>query len=153
MYSPRSRMRFWEQEGQRWNTLQLKGRKYSALHLGFVHRILATLFGSRRRPRSVPRPYGCARGGTCRGAWRTRSRSDDELGEVRAEQPLQGACIPLTVGSRRGGIQREGERVGHKDIHAPEARVASPWGSGRDAALRSGRGLLIGCSIPRALPI
>jgi hypothetical protein len=29
MYSPRSRVRFWEQEGQRWKTLQLKGRKYS----------------------------------------------------------------------------------------------------------------------------
>jgi len=41
MYSPKSRVRFWEQEGQRWNALQLKGRKYSSLHFGFVHLILA----------------------------------------------------------------------------------------------------------------
>jgi hypothetical protein len=56
MYSPNSRVRFWEQEGQRWKTLQLKGlpqgsallpargRKYSAVHSGFVHAIRARPF-------------------------------------------------------------------------------------------------------------
>ena len=29
MYSPNRRVRFWEQEGHKWKTLQLKGRKYS----------------------------------------------------------------------------------------------------------------------------
>jgi len=41
MYSPRSRVRFWEQEGHKWNTLQLKGRKYSNPQSWFVHLILA----------------------------------------------------------------------------------------------------------------
>ena len=34
MDSPHRRVRFWEQEGQRWKTLQLKGRKYSHSAVG-----------------------------------------------------------------------------------------------------------------------
>jgi len=41
MYSPNRRVRFWEQEGHKWKTLQLKGRKYSARQSGLVHWILA----------------------------------------------------------------------------------------------------------------
>ena len=41
MYSPNRRVRFWEQEGHKWKTLQPKGRKYSARQSGLVHWILA----------------------------------------------------------------------------------------------------------------
>jgi hypothetical protein len=41
MYSPKSSVRFCEHDGHRWKTLQLKGRKYTCLHSGFVHLILA----------------------------------------------------------------------------------------------------------------
>jgi len=45
MYSPNSRVRFCEHEGHKWNTLQLNGRKYSLLHAGLLHLILAIPFG------------------------------------------------------------------------------------------------------------
>ena len=67
--------------------------------------------------------------------------TSDELGEVISEEPLEGARASLAVGPRRGRIQREGELVGHKEIHAPEGRVASPRGSGRDPALRNAGGI------------
>lgn len=44
MYWANSKVRFWEQEGQSWKTLQLKGRKYSARQSGLEHWMRATPF-------------------------------------------------------------------------------------------------------------
>ena len=48
----------------------------------------------------------------------------DQFGEVGAEEPLERACSPLTVGARGRRIQREGELDGHGKEYGPQKRAA-----------------------------
>jgi len=87
MYSPNSRVRFWEQEGQRCKAWQLKGRKYSARQL--------------------------LQAGAAQSARVIDLVASGELGEVGAEQPLQRVGAPLPVGAWGCGLRLESQCVGH----------------------------------------
>ena len=109
MYSPNRRVRFWEQEGHRWKTLQLKGRKYShsavgvgKLDSGDAPAIVAAA------QKALHRLGDPLEAGLPESLGELSLIAGDELGEVGTEEPLEGACSPLAVGARRCSLKLEG---------------------------------------------
>jgi hypothetical protein len=114
MYSPNRRVRFWEQEGHKWKTLQLKGRKYShsAVRVGTLDSgdALGVIAAAQKalhrlgdpREAELAEPLG-----------ELSLAPNAKLGEVGSEQSLQRVDTPLPVGAQGCGLRLEGQRVCH----------------------------------------